>query len=314
MQSNKPVIAVVGATGAQGGSLVRAILDDNQFTARAITRDPQSPAAQTFAARGAEVVAADLDDEQSLVAAFTGADAVFAVTFFWAHMDPDKELAHAWNLANAAKAARVPHVVWSTLEDTRRWISPRDESIPTLAGVYKVPHFDAKGAADCYFAELGVPTTYLRTSFYWDNLIHFGMGPKRGPDGTLAFTLPMGDAKLPGIAAEDIGHCALAIFRRGAETIGQSFGVAGEHLSGAEMAAALSSVLKEPVRHDAMSPEAYRALGFPGAEDLGNMFEFKRRFEREYRAGRDVTAARALYPRLLTFSAWLDRNAARIAV
>jgi len=73
---------------------------------------------------------------------------------------------------------------------------------------YKVPHFDTKGEANNLFTDLGVPTTFLLTSFYWDNLIHFGMGPKKGPDGKFAFTLPMGDKKLPGSAAEDIGKCA----------------------------------------------------------------------------------------------------------
>ena len=84
-----------------------------------------------------------------------------------------------------------------------------------------------------------MPTTFLLTSFYWDNFIYFGMGPKRSPDGTLAITLPMGDKKLPGIAAEDIGKCAYGIFKRGHEYIGKTIGIAGEHLTGDEMAAAL---------------------------------------------------------------------------
>ena len=99
-----------------------------------------------------------------------------------------------------------------------------DDRMPTLMGKYKVPHFDAKGEADHLFADLGVPTTFLLTSFYWDNLIHFGMGPKRGPDGKLAITLPMGDKKLPGIAAEDIGKCAYGIFKKGGEFIGKTVG------------------------------------------------------------------------------------------
>ena len=107
--------------------------------------------------------------------------------------------------------------IWSTLEDTRKWVPLDDDRMPTLMGKYKVPHFDAKGEADQFFATLGVPTTFLLTSFYWDNLIYFGMGPKQGPDGTLAITLPMDDKKLPGIAAEDIGKCAYGIFKRGRE-------------------------------------------------------------------------------------------------
>lgn len=156
-----------------------------------------------------------MHDGESLKRAFAGAAGVFCVTFFWAHFSPEKEFAEAEAMAKAAKSAGVPHVIWSTLEDTRRWVPLSDNRMPTLMGKYKVPHFDAKGEADQVFRQLGVPTTFLLTSFYWDNLIHFGMGPKKGPDGTLAFTLPMGEARLPGIAAEDIGKCALGLLKNG---------------------------------------------------------------------------------------------------
>ena len=227
--SEKKIIAVVGATGAQGGGLVRAIMDDPDggFTARALTRNVDSPKAQELAALGAEVVAADVDDVSSLERAFDGAYGAYCVTFFWEHLSPEKEGEHAKNMATAAKAAGVQHVIWSTLEDTRRWVPLDDDRMPTLMGSYKVPHFDAKGAADHVFTDLGVPTTHLLTSFYWDNLIHFGMGPKEDPDGTMAFTLPMGEGKLPGMAAEDIGRSAYAIFKRGEEFIGQTVGIAG---------------------------------------------------------------------------------------
>ena len=310
----KKTIAVLGATGAQGGGLVRAILEDSQggYAVRAITRDAGSDAAKALAARGAEVVAADVDDERSLERAFAGAHGVFAVTFYWAHMQPEKELAEARKIAQAAKAAGVKHLVWSTLEDTRKFVPLSDDRMPTLMGKYKVPHFDAKGEGDAAFAAAGVPTTYLLTTFYWDNLVHFGMGPKKNPDGSYGFTLPMDDAKLPGIAAEDIGRCAYGIFKRGGETIGKRIGISGEHLSGAEMAAALSRALHKTVKHNAVSPATYRGFGFPGADDLGNMFQFYRDFEREFRASRDVATARALNPSLQDFDQWLERNASRI--
>src|SRR5262249_32729147 len=151
-----------------------------------------------------------------------------------------------------------------------------DNRMPTLAGKYKVPHFDGKGESDRVFTDHGLPVTFLLTSFYWDNFIHFGMGPKPGPDGKLAITLPMGNKKLPGIAAEDIGKCAYGIFQRGAEYTGKTVGIAGEHLTGDQMAAALSKILGRPVSYNAVSPEIYRGFGFPGADDLGNMFQFKR--------------------------------------
>jgi len=305
--AEKKIIAVVGATGAQGGGLVDAILEDTsgEWAARALTRDPGSEKARALAARGAEVVAADVDDQESLRKAFTGAHGAFCVTFFWAHFSPEKELAEARAMAQAAKAAGVKHVIWSTLEDTRKRVPVIDNRMPTLMGKYKVPHFDAKGEANQFFVDSGVPATLLHTSYYWDNLIYFGAGPKKGADGKLAFTLPMADKKLPGIAANDIGRCAFGIFKRGTEFAGKSVGIAGEHLTGAQMAAALTKALGQPVVHNAVTPDVYRSFGFPGAEDLGNMYQYKRDFESEYCGFRDIGFSRSLNPALQTFEQWL---------
>ncbi|HZS12663.1 MAG TPA: NmrA family NAD(P)-binding protein, partial [Nitrospirales bacterium] len=189
-----------------------------------------------------------------------------------------------------------------------------DNRMPTLMGKYKVPHFDAKGEADQTFRDAGVPTTFLLTSFYWDNFIFFGMGPKKGPDGKLAITFPMDDKKLPGIAAEDIGACALGIFARGKEYIGQTLGLAGEQLTGAEMATKLSKALGREIRYNSVPPDVYRGFGFPGADDVGNMFQFKRDFQDVFCGARDPAVARALNPELQTFDQWLSRNAARIPI
>ena len=312
----KKIIAVVGATGAQGGGLVRAILDDPDggFAARAITRNPDSDGARELAALGAEVVGADLDDVDSLKRAFDGAYGAFCVTAFWEHFSPEREMAQARNMAAAAKDAGVEHVIWSTLEDTRQWVPLDDDRMPTLMGQYKVPHFDGKGESDRIFADLGVPTTFLLTSFYWDNLIHFGMGPRRGDDGRLVFALPMGDRKLPGIAVEDIGRSALGIFKRGGELIGTRVGIAGEHLTGGEMAGALSRALGREVVYSAVPFEVYRGLDFPGADDLGNMFQFKHDFEEVFCGARDLGFARSVNPALQSFDAWLAANKERIPI
>lgn len=314
--ADKRIIAVVGATGAQGGGLVRAILGDpaGGFAARALTRDVTTAKAQELAKLGAEVVAADVDDPESLKRAFQGAYGAYCVTFFWEHFSPEKEIANATAMAEAAKAAGIQHAIWSTLEDTRKWIPLSDPRMPTLTGKYKVPHFDAKGEADKVFTELGVPTTFLLTSFYWDNFIGFGMGPKKGPDGKLAITFPMGDKKLPGIAAEDIGKCAYGIFKRGREFIGKTVGIAGEHLTGAQMAAAFSKALGQEVRYNAVPPEVYRSFGFPGAEDLGNMFQFKRDFEDYFCGARNLGFSRGINPALQTFETWLAANIGSIPV
>jgi len=312
--ADRKIIAVVGATGAQGGGLVRAILADpaGGFAVRAITRDVSTEKAKALAKLGAELVAADIDDPASVERAFKGAYGAFCVTFFWDHFSPEKEKAQARIMAEAAKRAGVRHVIWSTLEDTRKWVPLSDGRMPTLMQKYKVPHFDAKGEADKVFAELGVPTTYLLTSFYWDNLIHFGMGPKKGADGRLAFTLPMGDRPLPGIAAEDIGRCAYGIFKRGPAMVGQTVGIAGEHLTGGQMAHSMTRVLGQEVRYNEVSPETYRGFGFPGADDLGNMFQFNRDFNEDFRRPRSLEGSRALNPRLQTFERWLEANRSRI--
>ena len=312
--TDKKIIAVVGATGAQGGGVVRAIMRDQAglFTARALTRDVKSDKALALAALGAEVVAADVDDPESLKRAFRGAYGAFCVTFFWAHFSAEKEIAEAGAMAQAAKQAGLQHVIWSTFEDTRKSIPLSDNRMPTLQGKYKVAHFDGKAEGNAAFSKLGVPTTFLLTSFYWDNLIYFGAGPKRGPDGKLAITFPMGDKKLPGIAAEDIGKCAYGIFKGGKEFIGKTVGVAGEHLTGTQMAAALTKALGQEVRYNEVSPDVYRSFGFPGADDMGNMFQFKRDFESNYTGARSLEFSRAMNPELQTFAQWLAQNKDRI--
>jgi len=312
--AERKVIAVVGSTGAQGGSLVRAILRDKEggFAARAVTRKTDSDKARELTALGAEVVAGDLDDQATLERAFRGAYGVFGVTNFWEHFSPERELAQATAIAQAAKAAGAKHVIWSTLEDTRRWVPLSDNRMPTLKGKYKVAHFDAKGEADNVFRQLVPNTPCLLTSFYWENLIYFGAGPRPGPDGTLLLTYPMGDKKLPGIAVEDIGKCAYAIFKRGQEFIGKTVGIAGEHLTGVQMAAALTRALGREVRYNPVPPEVYRSFDFPGADDMGNMFQFKHDFQEVFCGARDPAFARSLNPELQTFEQWLAVNKSRI--
>lgn len=314
--AEKKIIAVVGATGAQGGGLVRAILadPDGGFAVRALTRNPESETALALRAQGAEVVRADLDDAESLAAALDGAYGAFFLTNFWEHFSPERELAQAGNMARAAARTGIRHAIWSTLEDTRERVPLHDDRMPTLMDSYKVPHFDAKGQADALFREAGVPTTFLRTSFYWDNFIHFGMEPKRGEDGVLTFALPMGDKRLSAIAAEDIGACAYGIFKSGTAGVGQTVGIAGGHLTGAEMASAMGRALGEEVRYADVPVGVFRGLGFPGAEDLGNMFQYYQEFEEEFSAIRSVEKTRLLHPGLLDFDTWLARNASRMPI
>ena len=314
--SDKKIIAVIGATGAQGGGLVRAIAADKDgpFTARAITRNTASDKAQALAALGVEVVAGDADDAPSLDRAFAGAHGAFCVTNFWEHFSVDREGVQAAAMARATRRAGLKHVVWSTLEDTRKRVPLTDGRLPTLQGKYKVPHFDSKGQMDELFAKEAAPTTYLLAAFYWENFIHFGMGPRKGDDGDLVLAMPLGGVKLPGMAAEDIGRSAYGVFRRGESTIGQRIGVAGEVLSGAEMAAKMGRALGRKVNFFDVPFDVYRGLGFPGAEDLGNMFQFQAILGDEFLRNRDPQMTRSLNSALLDFDAWLSANAPKIPI
>ncbi len=314
--AEKKIIAVVGATGAQGGGLVRSILADprSEFCVRAITRKPDSEKGRALTAAGAEVVAGDADNPATLAGAFAGAHGVFVVTNFWEHFSPERELAQATAMARATRAAGNAHVVWSTLEDTRQWVPLADLRVPTLQGKYKVPHFDAKGEADAVFAAEAAPTSYLVTSFYWDNFIHFGMGPRRGEDGKLGIAWAAGGAPLPGIAVADIGACAYGVFLRGPAAAGQRFGICGEVLSGEQMAEAMGRHIGETVNFTDVPFEVFRNLGFPGADDLSNMFQVQSLYSQEFLAHRDVALARALHPGLQNFDSWLAANAAQIPI
>lgn len=313
---NKKIIVVVGATGAQGGGLVRAILNDKnkEFQVRAITRNTDSDKAKELSNLGAEIVSADIDDKNSLIKAFKGSYGVYCVTFFWEHFSPDKEKAQAKAMAEAAAEVGVKHVIWSTLEDTRKWIPLDDDRMPTLMSKYKTPHLDIKGESNVFFEDSGVPYTLLHTSFYWENFIYFGMGPQKGQDGKVGITLPMGDKKLPGIAAHDIGKCALGIFKAGKKYQGKFVGISGGNLTGQQMATGFSKLLESEITYNEVPPSVYRGFGFPGAEDLGNMFQFNRDFEEYYCGARDVGFTKILNPELLSFEEWLKENKEKISI
>jgi uncharacterized protein YbjT (DUF2867 family) len=310
--TDKKLIAVVGATGSQGGGLVKAILDDGTFAVRALTRNAESTGAQALAAAGAEIVEADLDDEASLRKAFDGAHGAYIVTNYWVERTPAEEAARtrgqmeydqAENAARAAKDAGVAHVIWSTLEDTRHHFGETDR-VPSIDGGYKVPHFDAKGEANELFTKYGVPTTNLQTTFYFEAMLQ-GQGPARDGSGKLTLTLPMADQPLSGIAAVDIGRTALGIFKRGDEFIGKTVSIAGDHLTGKEYAAALTDALGEEVTYQPLTWDEFRALGFPMAIEIANMFQYYAEDSARFTGDRDLNLVRELNPDLQSFATWL---------
>ncbi|MFO1295135.1 MAG: NmrA family NAD(P)-binding protein [Rubrivivax sp.] len=187
------------------------MLSSSGFAVRALTRHPHGAPARALRDAGAEVVHADLDQPATLRRAFAGAQGLFAVTSYWSHHSPEAELRQAAHIADG-RWRRVPHVVWSTQEDTRRWVPLEDEQMPTLRGGWKVPHFDAKGAADELFRRRGVPLTRLAPSLFWEHLAPFGVLPQRDAGGRLVLPLPMGERPLPGMSVADIGPIVRAVF------------------------------------------------------------------------------------------------------
>lgn len=309
-----PLIAVADATGLLGGAVARAIVNDPQrrFRLRALVRSPQSPPALALARVGAEVVEVELDDSTSTLRGFRGAHAAFAVTDFWIHGSPERELSQARAMATAARLADLEHVIWSTQEDSRTWMAPGDERMPTLMQRYKVPPFDAKGEADVFFGASGIPVTYFHTALAWEQLLGFGMGPRRAEDGSLRLALPLGKRPLPGIALADIGATVVQLFAEWAPASARTVGVAAAHHTGDELASAFRQALGESVMYEAVPFDSWRSLGIPGAEELGNMFQFMHDFSAMYSAHRPVEVARRLHPGLQSLDSWLAEHRSRI--
>jgi uncharacterized protein YbjT (DUF2867 family) len=318
MMIDKKIIAVVGATGSQGGGLVRAIVADPEgpFTARALTTNADSDRARDLASQGVEVIEADLDDETSLRKAFDGAYGAYVVTNFWVQRTPEQEKARtraqmeldqAAAAARAAEHAQLQHVVWSTLEDTRPHFERLGIDVPNALGSYKVPHFDAKGEANAFFTELGVPTTFLQTTFYYEAFLQ-GQGPHRNDNGELVLSLPMADKKLALIASEDIGKTALGVFRRGDEFIGKTVSIAGTHATGEELAATFSAALGEKVVYRPLTTDAMRAAGQPAVLEFANMFQFYSDASEYFTGVRNLDLVRELNPDLQPLDSWLIQH------
>jgi hypothetical protein len=225
----------------------------------------------------------------------------------------DRELAQAGAAAKAAKASGLQHVVWSTLPDTRNHIPLHDDVVPTLHGKYKVPHFDGKGEADQLFVDAGVPTTNLSTTYFFEGFTTF-FPPVRGEDGKLFINIPMGESRLPGIAAQDIGAVALGVFKRGGEFIDSTINISGENLTGAEYAAIMGKEFGEEVAYRPLTLEAVRAFDHPAADEMANMFYYYTTFDSYFAGARDTDFVRTLYPGLQDFATWLARNRAKFSI
>ncbi|KAG8830624.1 NmrA-like domain-containing protein 1 [Serendipita sp. 400] len=241
---SKPIIVVFAATGKSGAGMVEAILKDGTFQARAITRNPESSSAKALAAKGVEVVKADLSDPSTLAPAMEGAYGVFGVTDFWQAFMAEEQ--QGKDMVDAAKQAGVKHFVWTTL-DYSDW---------------HVPHFETKARVDDYLKSSGVPRTSLYLSFFAENLYKSSMLPfKRGEDGKVKFqAIPKTDGPLPIIAASDIGYWALAVFKNPEEWIGKDFKLCTEWLTPREIVKLVEEAIGEPISVDEVDANKWKAM------------------------------------------------------
>ncbi|XP_066294011.1 nmrA-like family domain-containing protein 1 [Branchiostoma lanceolatum] len=286
------LITVFGATGAQGGSVANALLEDQDFKVRAVTRNASSDKAKALQGKGAEIVQASLDDPSTLGPALQGAHGVFVVTNYWEHMDQEREIKQGKDIADAAKAAGVLHVVFSGLENVEK-----------IAG-FPCPHFDAKGQIEEYMTSLELPVAFVRFSFYYENYISM-MKPQKQEDGTYVLGVPMEGAAMDIVSAGDMGPAVRTIFRNWARWIRRAVGFSGDKLTIQQTADILSKHLAPKVfKASDMTADAFGQLGFPGADDLGNMFKFYRL----HNPDRSVELTRQLHPAAKTFDTWAAEN------
>ncbi|MFI1333057.1 NmrA/HSCARG family protein [Streptomyces sp. NPDC020845] len=280
---NKKAVLVTGATGGQGGAVARSLLH-NGWAVRAIVRDPGKQAAKDLKALGAHLVTGDLDDPQSLRAAARGAYGVFSVQpSDMADPRPAAEVRQGRNVADAAQAAGVAHLVYSSVGGAERGSG--------------VAHFETKAEIEAYIDALGVPATVLRPVFFMENWPYLVPGAQNGERvGSLALDA---DTSLQMIALADIGRIAADAFDKPAEFIGKKIEIAGDELTVERIAEVFTEVDGVPTRFERQPTDELRAA----AEQAANMFDWLN--EKGYQA--DIGALRERYPELLTLQAWLSK-------
>ncbi|KAM5152033.1 nmrA-like family domain-containing protein 1 [Mantella aurantiaca] len=292
--AGKEIIVVFGATGAQGNSVACALLEDCTFAVRAVTRDLSKPAAAKLKAAGAEVVAADLDDEKSLEAAMKGAHGAFVVTCSSDHTsDHNKEVAQGKLVADLSKRLGLKHVVYSGLENVKKM----------TGGKLGVFHFDSKGEVEEYFRHIGCHMTSVRLPFYYENFLG-QFKPEKCEDGkSCVLHLPMGDVPLDGISVKDLGPCVVSILKHPSHYSGKNIGLSAEKLKVSQYAHIMSEVTGKTIKDAKIHPDDFEKRLSHEAKRMADMFRF-------YITGpdRDVALTHKLNPKVKAFRPWMEEN------
>ena len=295
--TTRNTILVFGATGAQGGSVARNLLARGRFAVRAFTRRSDSPAAQALRDLGAEIAQGDLDDPASIRAALEGCYGAFGVTNFWEQFE--KEEQQGRNLVQAVADAGVKHFVYSTLPHIAK----------ATGGALRSPHFDYKAEHEDLARSRGIPATFIHVPFYYENFLYF-FPPRPAGDGTYAFGFPQGDTPMAMMSVADVGLIVAPLFEHPDAYVGKVLKLAAEEEPVTVYAEAMSRASGATIRYTHVPRETFAALGFPGAEDLADMFEYYRTLIPSRR--REIDECRALAPELQSFETWLARNADKL--
>lgn len=280
--STPHTIALVGATGRQGGAVVDALLESGQDLAlRALTRSPESDRARALAERGVELVAGDVHDPEAMSALFTGADAGFAMTTMGRGGDGTvQETRDGSAIAEAARAADLPLLVYNSVGGAER------ES--------GVPHFESKRRVEEKIEELGLPHVFVRPVFFMDNFVAWG-APVENGEVVLRQPLPA-DVPLQLVAVRDIGRVVAAALL-GRVPAGSALEIAGDELTGPQMAEILAQASGMPARYEAQDVET-----LADARDFYLMYRW---FAESDAFQSDIEQTRAVDPELLDFTAWV---------
>ena len=293
------LVAVFGATGAQGSSVVGALLAASGYKVRALTRNPDSSGAKALAEKGCEVVKVDMEDASSLVNALKGC----YVTNYWGLLGEEiqkqnpnaaddameREIKQGKTIADISKKLGLKHVVYSGLENASE--------------LTKKPcqHFDGKALVEKYLDETNVPNTSARMAFYFQNFLSYFV-PQKSEDGTYSVSLPVKKA-MHAVDVNDLGPVVLAIFNDPGKYIGQKVGVTGDKLTVDEFVAIISEVTGKTVKYNRVPYDTFAQFPFPGAADMASMFEFY-----DLKDLYDVAVVRSMHPKVATFKEWAEKN------
>ncbi|XP_074237751.1 nmrA-like family domain-containing protein 1 isoform X3 [Saimiri boliviensis] len=225
---------------------------------------------------------------RSLRIAFVPVSSSWRTRNWWWFLEAQGKL-----LADVAKCLGLHYVVYSGLENIKK----------LTAGRLTVAHFDGKGEVEEYFRDIGVPMTSVRLPCYFENFLSHFL-PQKAPDGkSYLLSLPTGDVPMDGMSVSDLGPVVLSLLKMPEKYVGQNIGLSTCRHTAEEYAALLTKHTRKVVHNTKMTPEDYEKLGFPGAQDLANMFRFY-----ALRPDRDIELTLRLNPKALTLDQWLEQH------